>query len=176
MHGKSMVYFSSKRENVLVYLSNAVEKYIKEKYNRPLKKYKKWATYGFNHDGKIRIEEYYENAIEDTFKGVKGYIYFVNNIETQGLDSIQGVFTIDTPTVVDGVEVIEDAYDEIWKAKDLGLIEIQRYHEMSDKKKSMVQEMIVSEYKNTDNEDYKEFLFEKFKHLRNIFKECESGN
>ena len=30
-HGKSWVYFSDKRENVLVYLSNAVEKYIKEK-------------------------------------------------------------------------------------------------------------------------------------------------
>ena len=31
-HGKSWVYFSSKKENVLVYLSNSVEKFIKEKY------------------------------------------------------------------------------------------------------------------------------------------------
>ena len=29
-HNKPLVYFSSKRENVLVYLSNAVEKYCKE--------------------------------------------------------------------------------------------------------------------------------------------------
>ena len=29
-HGIPLVYFSKKRENVLVYLSNAVEKYCKE--------------------------------------------------------------------------------------------------------------------------------------------------
>lgn len=45
-HGKSWVYFSTKRDNVLVYLSNAVEKHIKEKHNRPLKDYAKWASYG----------------------------------------------------------------------------------------------------------------------------------
>ena len=29
-HNKPLIYFSNKRENVLVYLSNAIEKYCKE--------------------------------------------------------------------------------------------------------------------------------------------------
>ena len=70
-HGISWVYFSTKKENVLVYLSNAVEKHINEKYGRPLKEYVKWASYGINASGLVRIEEYYPNATEETFRGVR---------------------------------------------------------------------------------------------------------
>lgn len=60
-HGIPLVYFSVKRENVLVYLSNSIEKYCKEtgfSYNG---KYQKWGPYGFDKDGRQRLEEY-ENA------------------------------------------------------------------------------------------------------------------
>ena len=35
----------------------------------------KQASYGFDPDGIIRIEEYCPNALESTYKGVFGYIY-----------------------------------------------------------------------------------------------------
>ena len=79
-HNRPLIYFSSKRENVLVYLSNAVEKYCKEHgftHNGP---YSKWGPYGFDNDGIIRIEEYYPNALIDTYKGVSGYIYKINDL------------------------------------------------------------------------------------------------
>ena len=83
MHGKSWVYFSDKRENILVYLSNPIEKFIKDKYNRHMKQYEKWASYGFTEDGRVKIEEYYPNATEQSFKGVKGYIYYVKNLNNK---------------------------------------------------------------------------------------------
>ena len=50
-HNIPLIYFSTKRENVLVYLSNAVEKCCRETDFRHNGKWHKWATYGFNKDG-----------------------------------------------------------------------------------------------------------------------------
>lgn len=68
-HGIPLLYFSQKRENTFVYLSNAVEKYCRETgfaYNGP---WKKWGPYGFTDDGRQRLEEYYPNALEETYRG-----------------------------------------------------------------------------------------------------------
>lgn len=168
-HGKSWVYFSTKRENVLVYLSNAVEKHIKEKYNRPLKKYEKWASYGITNDGRVRIEEYYPNATKETFEGVSGYIYIVNKIEkVQPLKGIKDVFVTQDEITIDDCEFVEDAYAEILKAEKEGKIIIEYFEDISDKKHDWIKNTILNEYKNSDNDDYKEFLLDKFIWLRNV--------
>lgn len=80
-HGIPLIYFSEKRENVLVYLSNAIEKYCTEtgfSYSGP---WEKWGPYGFDRDGRFQFEEYYPNALVDTYKGVSGYIYTADEIE-----------------------------------------------------------------------------------------------
>ena len=166
-HGKSWVYFSTKRENVLVYLSNAVEKHIKEKYNRPLNKYVKWASYGITKDGLVRIDEYYPNAMKETFKGVSGYIYQVAELkEMKPLNGIKDVYVTQEEVDIDSCEYIEDAYEELLKAEREGKIEIQRFENITDKKKAWIEETILNEYKNSDNEDYKEFLLDKFDLLK----------
>ena len=83
-HGISLLYFSQKRGNTLVYLSNAVEKYCRETgfdYNGP---WKKWGPYGFTEDGRQRIEEYYPHALEETYRGVSGYIYTAERVIRRG--------------------------------------------------------------------------------------------
>lgn len=163
MHGKHWVYFSDKMENVLVYLSNAVEKFIFKKYKRPLNEYKKWATYGFTQDGIIRLEEYYPNALEDTFKGIKAYIYTVNDLsDVNTINDIKNVFVVTEEIKVDGCIEIEDAYDEILKLEKQGKIAIQRYEETSEKKRNWIKQTIINEYQNSENMDYKEFLIAKF--------------
>lgn len=53
-HGKPLIYLSSKRENVLVYLSNAVEKCCREHGFSHSGSYHKWASYGFNREGLLQ--------------------------------------------------------------------------------------------------------------------------
>lgn len=67
-HNIPLIYLSKKRENVLVYLSNAIEKYCKEKGFKYNGNYSKWGPYGFSKDGKLYIEEYYPNALINTYK------------------------------------------------------------------------------------------------------------
>ena len=162
-HGKSWVYFSSKRENILVYLSNAVEKYIKEKYNRPLKHYEKWASYGIANDGRVRIEEYYPNATRDTFEGVSGYIYMANNLtNAQPLRGIKDVFVTHDAIWVDKVEYISDAYAEILQAEKDGKIIIERFNDITQQKREWIIKTMTNELENTDNDDYKDFILNKF--------------
>ena len=60
-HKVPRIYFSEKRENVLVYLSNAIEKYCKETNFEHIGIWTTWASYGFK-DGILELQEYYPNA------------------------------------------------------------------------------------------------------------------
>lgn len=54
-HNIPLIYFSDKRENVLVYLSNAVEKVCKEGRFTFDGLWYKWGSYGFEKRRKIKI-------------------------------------------------------------------------------------------------------------------------
>lgn len=163
-HNTPLIYFSTKRENVLVYLSNAIEKHCKETgfiYNG---KWHKWASYGFEPDGTLRLDEYYPNAIEDTYKGVSGYIYSAEDICENGNDiNISNAVATSKPVTVTDIEFIEDSYYEILKAAESGLIKIRRYEDMSDKMLAWIENTIKNEYAEAKNEpDYRCFLKAKF--------------
>ena len=87
-HGIPLIYFSRKRENVLVYLSNAIEKYCRDTGFSYEGQWEKWGPYGFTKDGRLCLEEYYQNALESTYKGVPGYIYCAENITDSGFEEI----------------------------------------------------------------------------------------
>lgn len=167
-HNTPLIYFSTKRENVLVYLSNAVEKFCKETGFSHNGKWHKWASYGFDADGILTLDEYYPDAIEDTYKGVSGYIYYVESIQkNENSINISNAVTTSEPAVVTDVEFIEDAYSEIIKASEAGLIKIRRYEDMSEKMLSWIENTIKNEYKNSENEpDYRHFLKAKFDFLK----------
>lgn len=159
-HEVPLVYFSTKRENVLVYLCNAIEKYCKEngfKYNG---KWEKWGAYGFNQDGTQRLEEYYPNALEKTYKGVSGYIYSTDLIVDSGCDlHIPYAVSSSSAVTVTGIEFVPDAYKAILEAENRGLITILRYEEISDKTKDWINRTILREYEEaTGHPEYRFFL------------------
>ena len=65
--------------------------------------------------------------------------------------NINGAVTTSEPAVVTNVEFIEDAYSEIIKAHEAGLIKIRRYEDMSDKMLSWIENTIRNEYENAEN-------------------------
>ena len=133
-HGVPLVYFSKKRENVLVYLSNAIEKYCKETGFSYEGKWQKWGPYGFNKDGRLRLEEYYPNALISTYKGVSGYIYSAEAVTDSGVDiQVPDAVTSGVAVKVKDVEYVPDAYEAILLAEREGLITILRYEDMPEK-------------------------------------------
>ena len=167
-HGIPLIYFSTKRENVLVYLSNAIKKYCEETGFEYSGIWKKWGSYGFTEDGLFRLQEYYPDAVKKTYKGVSGYIYSAETIKDSGFElNIPNAATSSIRTVIDGVEYIPDAYEEILRAEEAGLITIQRYEDLTDKMKEWIEKIIKEEYdKAADHPEYRHFLKGHFKSLQ----------
>ena len=163
-HNVPLIYFSTKRENVLVYLSNAVEKYCKETGFEHSGKWQKWGPYGFEEDGTLRLEEYYPNALADTYKGVSGFIYHVNNIVNPRENiQISNAVTTSECVTVDGCEFVPDAYQAIMEAAEKGLIKIQKYEDMSEGELSWIEHTMQEEYANAEKQpEYTHFLKGKF--------------
>ena len=171
-HNIPLIYFSDKRENVLVYLSNAVEKVCKEGRFTFDGLWYKWGSYGFEKEGRLRFEEYYLNALEDTYKGIEGYIYSCSKIDPyQKLDiKIPNTFITAQKTTVDNCEFIPDAYNEMINAEANGLITILRYNEFISniKRREWLKKTIIDEYRNNSaHPDYRFFLESRFSAIIN---------
>lgn len=166
-HGKPYIYFSDKRENVLVYLSNAIEKFCKENNFKHNGIYSKWGPYGFNKDGIIQIEEYYPNALIETYKGVKGYIYKIENVPNiSELKDIPHAFITENKTKIDSIEYIKDAYKAIMLEVKKGNIILVEYEEFIKEKKDWLEKTIKKEYQEAvNNSEYRYFLENKFDFL-----------
>ena len=159
-HGVPLVYFSKKRENVLVYLSNAIEKYCREtgfSYDGP---WQKWGPYGFGPDGRLRLAEYYPNALVSTYQGVSGYIYSAPAIAASGFPlQIPDAAASQAPVKVSGAEWVPDAYAAILQAEGDGLITIRRYEEMTEKDRAWNEKTIRKEYEGAAaHPEYRHFL------------------
>ena len=159
-HGIPLIYFSRKRENVLVYLSNAVEKYCRETGFSYDGRWQKWGPYGFAEDGRQCLQEYYPDALESTYKGVSGYIYSAENIIDSGFEvKIPDAATSSLPVPVTGEEFIPDAYEAILQAEKDGLIVITRYADMTEKMREWNIRTIRQEYDSSaDHPEYRHFL------------------
>jgi hypothetical protein len=159
-HGIPLVYFSEKRENVLVYLSNAVEKYCRETgfaWDGP---WMKWGPYGFHADGRQIIGEYYPDALQRTYSGVSGYIYTVTDPpDAEFSIGIPDTVVSDQPVFTDSAEFIPDAYEAILQAEREGKIIIHRYEELTEQKIEWIHRTIRDEYQNVeDHPEYRHFL------------------
>ena len=165
-HGKPLVYLSDRRESVLVYLSNPVERHCLRTgfaHNGP---FYKFASYGFSPEGKPVLEEYYPDAFADTFAGVSGWIYRAECAGCTPLPGIPGAFVSEAPVLVAGAEFIPDAYAEILRAEREGLLLLRRYGDHSPRKLRWIAVMAETEYQNAgDRPEYRDFLRAKFPHL-----------
>ena len=159
-HHIPLVYFSTKRENTLVYLSNAIEKYCRETGFIYDGIWKKWGPYGFTKDGIQQLQEYYPNALEKTYKGVSGYIYSAESITDSGFEiGIPNAASSSSPAAVSNMEYVSDAYEAILEAEEKGLIEIMRYEEMPEKMREWNKRTILKDYEeNADHPEYRHFL------------------
>ena len=166
-HGVPLVYFSKKRENVLVYLSNAVEKFCRETGYVHSGKWTKWGPYGFK-NGILQLDEYYPSAREETYRGVSGYVYHAGSIQEAEQDiEIPSAAVSAVPVVVDGVEFIPDACEAILDAERRGLILVRRYGDLSEQTLAWIRKTVREQYDQAGEQpEYRYFLKNKFDFIR----------
>lgn len=161
-HGKPLVYLSQKRENVLVYLSNAVEKHCRENGFAHDGIYTKWGSYGFNGEGILVLDEYYPNASKETYEGVSGYIYSASETG-KPMEDIPFAFVTDKPVEVLDCEFVADAYAALLQAAEQGKIIMNSYESNSSQKLKWIEKTVRGEYENpASTAEYKYFLSCKF--------------
>lgn len=164
-HNIPLVYLSAKRENTLVYLSNAVEKFCKEKGFQHEGIWTKWGPYGFDQQGIFQYEEYYPNALEETYGRVCGYIYSCEKVE-EDADfelKIPDAIVSRKEVYVSSCEIIYDALTEILRAEEAGQIRITRYNDFIAKREKWLCSIIQSEFRESIvHPEYQFFLKEKF--------------
>ena len=166
-HGTPLIYFSTKRENALVYLSNAVEKCCRESGFYHEKPWKKWGSYGFTKDGILVLEEYYPDATIETYQSVSGYIYSAKTIrDAIPLSDIPFTFTTSAPASIDECEYVPDAYEALLKAESEGRLILHSFAQNSRKKLEWICRSVKSEYAQAEGcPDYQFFLRSKFPNL-----------
>lgn len=164
-HGVPLVYLSEKRENVLVYLSNAVEKCCREEGFEHSGVFAKWGSYGFNSEGILVLDEYYPNATYETYKGVNGYIYSVSAIgDTADFESVPFAKVSREAVRAEDCEYVHDAYEALKVAEAAGKIVLTRFEDNSPGKLEWIRRVILSEYDGAaDKPDYRFFLERKFR-------------
>lgn len=163
-HGKPFVYLSEKRENVLVYLSNAVEKCCREEGFEHKGIFTKWGSYGFNSEGVLVLDEYYPNATYETYKGVEGYIYRVEESERVcDLEGVPFAKVSEGAVKVAECEYVEDAYEALKESEAAGKIVLAKYEDNSANKLEWIRRTILSEYREAEGKpEYRFFLERKF--------------
>lgn len=166
-HGRPFVYLSEKKENVLVYLSNAVEKCCREEGFKHSGGFTKWGSYGFNSEGVLVLDEYYPNSTYETYKGVEGYIYRVSSgAQAFGLEGVPFARVSESAVRVEGFEHISDAYEALREAEAEGKIVLTRYEQNSPEKLEWIRRTIVNEYREAEERpEYRFFLEKKFTHI-----------
>lgn len=168
-HGVHRIYFSSRRENTLVYLADPVQQFCRGKGIVPAGPLEKWATYGFDCAGLLVLEEYYPDYIRQTYEGVGGYIYRAEQIPgAEPMTDIPGGFYTDREIPADGAEYIPDAYQALLEAEAAGWIHFRRYEELPDRVLVWIRKKVREEYDGSgDKPEYRAFLREKFPFLNN---------
>ena len=166
-HEKPLVYLSSKRENTLVYLSNAVKKHCVQIGYKHTGPYKTWGSYGFNKNGVLQLEEYYPNATIETYKGVSGFIYSVSQLsDYEKLEDIPYAVATPNPVEADNCEFIPDAYEALLEAEKEDRLVLTRWEQNSRDKLNWIEKIIRSEYDNSEKyPEYRVFLRDKFSYI-----------
>lgn len=160
------LYFSSKMENVLIYLANPVKKFYEQKYGKSNQIFQKFATYGFNKEKLLTIDEYYPNALEENFGDVSGYIYEIEADPNSLCENkIPFVYSTNQQQKVVKSTYVPNALDLVLKFEQKGLIKINRFETLSEKKLQIIKQQVEDCYAKTDDKIFKEYLTEKFSNL-----------
>jgi hypothetical protein len=126
-----------------------------------------WMNYGFADDGLPIYTESFPNALKEFYGGLSGAIYTCEGDFYYDEDAkIKIAVVSKTDVLVKEVEVVQDAYSRIIEYEEQGLLHINRYETLSERKRESEYRMILSTIEDLDllrsNHPLAPFVREKF--------------
>lgn len=171
MHGEKYVYLTTNKAVALIYTVNAIEKFYEDNNLVKPSEFQPWYSYGFNKDKLPRLEEYYPDAIKETYSKKSGYIYVCKKpLKLENPTNIYCAYVTKENVEILEVIFVEDVYQELLEYEKLGLLEIKMYKDNTEKFQNMIEGYIrddIIKYKLLENpsNSYTIFLKSKFPHL-----------
>ena len=139
------------------------EKYCRDTDFGHTGRWEKWGPYGFDLDGVQRLEEYYPNALEETYAGISGYIYGAEPANTAPVSDVPFAVTSEEAVAVVSCEFVPDAYEAILRAEREGLLRILHYAQTGEPFRAWIWQTMKHEYENAEKQpDYRHFIKGKF--------------
>lgn len=154
---KNVVYLTSNIPYSLIYIWDAKKNNNNQKH----------VTCGIR-NGEVFYEEKFPNQLETFYKGVSGYLYCVDNIDTYEVNDREYMYySLNDKPVVKTI-FIKDVYKELLKYETLGEFKVYRYNEQTEDKKKELKLMnayyfIKINFFNNDQEQinfYKKYYSE----------------
>lgn len=95
--------------------------------------------------------ESFKNGLLEFYYGVKGYIYICNDdFETDENTTIKYALVSRKTVDIQGVDVVEDAYERIIQYEKEGFLVINHYENLSDEQKRKDKNMILGAIKRLE--------------------------
>lgn len=123
------VYLSANKALAAIYI-----------WNHPYK----WMTFEIQEDGLPVYNESFQNGLYEFYHGVKGYIYTCeSDFEVDEKTTIKCAVISKSAVPIQGVDLVEDAYERILQYEQQGLLKINHFTERSDEQKKKDKNMVM---------------------------------
>ena len=111
----------------------------------------KWMTFEIRDDGMPVYNESFKNGLFELYNGVKGYIYTCDaNFETDENTTIKHAVISKEPVEIQGIDVVENAYERILRYGFEGKLIINRYEMLSDEQRRKDRNMVFNAIKRLE--------------------------
>jgi hypothetical protein len=147
---KSCIYFTTKEEIAVMYIWKYSYKFL---------------TYEYDESGNVYYYEWFDNAIDYFYKGLKGFVYlFDGKLDYDENIKIKYAAISERPIKVDKYISIADVSEKLKEYNEKGQIKIIWYKDLSADKEAIYRKIMKKEIEkcNDDNQLKNDFFQQKF--------------
>lgn len=136
-HDKPYVYFTHSPVLAAIYAHN------------PLTRPNGFFPYWWQKDGVLCYDEYFENQLEEIYKGQTGYVYECEGDFTP-LEQMPWIYLAEQAVPVCRCHRIPDLYEQFLHYEQAGAIRIQRWRVVSEKQRAIWAEVVKQSLQKAD--------------------------
>lgn len=157
-HGNPYVYLTDSEVLAAIYAAN------------PMKRPNGWFPYWWSKDGQLYYDEYYENQMEEIYRGKAGYVYTCE-ADLPAMDKMPWVFLSEGEVPVLQCRAIPDLYEQLLKYEADGRLTIRRWADHTPERRAVFLRVIRQSLQehasgSPHSQEYREFVYTRFPELR----------